>query len=223
MERQEEKHTNRASAPDPIDEAMELAIRAEQRRERLMIGAWVGATVVALVATVTLLESCGSSGGSGTGTASYPETEASAPVAVAASTDGAVTASTPQEGVPFVQDGSEGVSPSAPPDVVVSASDTAVTAGQAIEVTVEATPDVTEMALSDGFGDAIPMVRDSSGLTWRANYRVPLRPRSERLGLSVTAKNEHGRWRRVWHFLEVGSGGRRPSQVLPPSEDGGMR
>jgi hypothetical protein len=38
---------------------------------------------------------------------------------------------------------------------------------------------------------------------WRVSYRVPLRPKQERLGLSVTAQNDLNRWRRVWIFLHV--------------------
>jgi len=50
------------------------------------------------------------------------------------------------------------------------------------------------------------MVRDEVGNTWRVGYRVPLRPGTDRLGLSVTAKNESHRWRRVWLFLQVNDG-----------------
>ena len=213
MERHEEKVTNRAGAPEPFDAEMEKSIRAEQRRERLMIGAWVGATVVALVATVMLLESCGHSGPSTARTASYGESAGGSPVAVAASTSGGAQGSEGGQGPLTVGDGSTHEPLSAPPDVVVSVSDTLVTAGQPVEVVVEATPDVTEMALSDGLGDAIQMVRDTSGLAWRVNYRVPLRPRSDRVGLSVTAKNQDHRWRRVWLFLEVGDG--RPRAETP--------
>jgi len=88
----------------------------------------------------------------------------------------------------------------------VGQSDTFVTAGQPIEVMVEGTHDVTEMALSDGRGDALPMVRDSTSDTWRVNYRVPLRPKTDRLGLAVTAKNDSHMWRRVWVFLQVDDG-----------------
>jgi hypothetical protein len=81
-----------------------------------------------------------------------------------------------------------------------------VTAGQPIEVKVQGTPDIVEMALADGRGDPIPMVRDSSDDTWRVDYRVPLKPKQNRLGLSVTAKNEQKKWARVWLFLTVDDG-----------------
>jgi hypothetical protein len=225
MERHETKRNDRARGPEDIEAAMEAAIRAEQRRDRIMIGAWVGGTVVALLATVMLLESCGGSGSTGTRAASHSSDDAGAqPVAVAASVEGAPVGLTPEQGLVQVGDGAAHDPLSVPPDVIAAVSDTDVTPGQPVEVTVEATPDVTEMALADGLGDAIPMVRDSSGLTWRANYRVPLRPRSERLGLSVTAKNQDQRWRRVWLFLEVGDGGARTgTEVETPVDSSGTR
>src|SRR6185503_11982871 len=93
-----------------------------------------------------------------------------------------------------------------PPDLEAAVSDTFVTAGQPVEVVVQGTSDITEMALADGRGEPIPMVRDSSDDTWRVDYRVPLKPRQDRLGLSVTAKNEHGKWVRRWLFLTVDDG-----------------
>src|SRR5262245_31905004 len=218
MERHEEKSANRANEPEVLDDAMELAIRAQRRRERLTIGAWVGATVVALIVIATVLDKSGSSKPTAR-TASYDQSAGQGPVAVTASSDGVVHELTPEQGLPPLAVGAPEGGLSAPPDVVAAVSDTFVTAGQAVEVTVEATPDVTEMALADGFGDTIPMVRDSSGLVWRVNYRVPLRPRTDRLGLSVTAKNEEHRFRRVWLFLEIGDGqSREQSGSLGPIE-----
>ena len=217
MERHEEKFTNRANEPEALDEAMEAAIRAQRRRERITIGAWVGATVVALIVIATVLDKSGSAPTART--ASYDNGASQAPVAVTASSDGVVHELTPEQGLPLQSIGTPEGGLSAPPDVVAAVSDSFVTAGQAVEVTVEATPDVTEMALADGIGDAIPMVRDSSGLVWRVNYRVPLRPRTDRLGLSVTAKNEEHRFRRVWLFLEIGDGKtREESGSLGPVE-----
>jgi hypothetical protein len=224
MERHEAKHTSEPGGTAAIEAAMESAIRAEQRRERLMIGAWVGLTVVALVGGVMFLESCGGSRTTPARTASHPDASTGAPVAVVASTDGVEGGVAAEQGLLQVGDGSAHEPLSAPPDVIASVSDTVVSAGQPVEVTVEATPDVTEMALADGLGDAIPMVRDSNGLTWRANFRVPLRPRSERLGLSVTAKNQDHRWRRVWLFLEVESARpAEPTAVETPVDSGTTR
>ena len=82
---------------------------------------------------------------------------------------------------------------------------TVVAPGEPISFTVYGTPDVTEMSLSDGIGDRQAFVHDARGDVWRVDYRVPLRPRQERIGLSVTARNDLGRWRRVWVFLQVAS------------------
>ena len=35
---------------------------------------------------------------------------------------------------------------------------------------------------------------------------MPLRPKQDRIGLSVTAKNDQHRWSRVWLFLQVDDG-----------------
>jgi hypothetical protein len=64
------------------------------------------------------------------------------------------------------------------------------------------------------------MVRDSSGLVWKVNYRVPLRPRTDRLGLAVTATNDTHRWRRVWVFLQVGDGEQHVEETAKPEADG---
>jgi hypothetical protein len=90
--------------------------------------------------------------------------------------------------------------------MVAAVSDTFVTAGEPVVVSVEGTPDITEMALSDGRGDALPMVKDTTSNCWRVGYRVPLRPKQDRIGLSITAKNEQHRWSRVWLFLQVDDG-----------------
>ena len=91
-----------------------------------------------------------------------------------------------------------------PPEIALEAMDTLVVPGQAFTVTVSATPDVNQILLSDGLNDPQAMVRSASGDgTWSVDYRVPLKPREERFGLSVTAKNEAGRWRRLWLFLNV--------------------
>jgi hypothetical protein len=147
-----------------------------------------------------LLEGCGVRSQNRTATPSTPDPAYS--TAVAAN----VTVPSAEQGL-AVEDLVRVEDPGAvPPDVIATVSDTFVTPGQAIEVQVEGTSDITEMALSDGRGDAIPMVKDAIGDTWRVGYRVPLRPGAERLGLGVTAKNQANRWRRVWVFLEVAGG-----------------
>jgi len=204
MERRPAEHPNRTHDQAPFDEAYEAAIRTQQRRERVMIGAWAGAVVVALVATVTLLESCGHSSTSTVSDATYAQEPVANQAVVASTVPVAAAGATPIEPSPW--EGVDERQGTVPPDVIANASESFVLPGQPIEVTVEGTPDITEMALADGRGDAIPMVRDEVGNTWRVGYRVPLRPGTDRLGLSVTAKNESHRWRRVWLFLQVNDG-----------------
>lgn len=204
----------RSNEKNMFEQALEIASERSRRRQRAMLGAWVGATAIALVATVALLEGC--SGGDSTRLASsVPADGSSQQQAVVASTEGLAGV---QGTVPFTQsqplDDPEGPR-SVPPDVIVAASDTFVTAGQPIEVHVQGTDDITEMALSDGRGDALPMVFDSTTNVWRVNYRVPLRPRTDRLGLSVTAKNDSNRWRRVWLFLQVDDGKQQVETETP--------
>jgi len=94
-----------------------------------------------------------------------------------------------------------------PPEIALAEMDTLVMPGQPVKITVYGTPDVAEMALSDGLNGRQPLVHDESSDTWNVDYRVPLRPKSDRIGLSVTAKNAANRWRRVWVFLHVDEGG----------------
>lgn len=90
-----------------------------------------------------------------------------------------------------------------PPDLVVTVEDTLVAPGEVVDFTVEGTDDVSQIALSDGRDEPLPFVRDQGTSTWRVQYRVPLRPKHERIGVSVTAKNDLARWRRVWVFLHI--------------------
>ncbi len=207
MERHPENPPTQASERTALEDSMRLARLRQQNRDRAMIGAWVGATSIALVATLMLLESCGSGGSSRTRATSYSHEAAAKQQQVAVASNGELTSIGGGGGSvqPLATESSVGAN-AVPPDVVAAVSDTFVTAGQAVEVTVEGTPDITEMALSDGRGDAIPMVRDSAGQLWRVHYRVPLRPQTDRLGLAVTARNESNRWRRVWLFLQVDDG-----------------
>ena len=201
--------------PHVIDGATEIARARQIRRERLLIGTWGGFTLLALVATFMLLEGCGVRSTNRTATVTRTTSDLSASAAVAA----ANPVVSGEQGL-AVEDLVRVEDPGAvPPDVIATVSDTFVTPGQAIEVQVEGTPDITEMALSDGRGDAIPMVKDAIGDTWRVGYRVPLRPGTERLGLGVTAKNQAHRWRRVWVFLEVGSGQPKLEAAAPAESD----
>jgi hypothetical protein len=217
MERHEKAHPHRDF--DALDEASETAIRTQRTRERALLGVWVGGTVLALLATVALLEGCGGGSRSTARQVSNTPQEPIADQAVVASTQPAEVGLAGVSGEATVPAG-EPDQLSVPPDVVASVSDSFVEPGQPIQVTVEGTPDITEMALADGRGDAIPMVRDSSGLVWRVNYRVPLRPRTDRLGLSVTAKNDAHRFRRVWVFLTVDDGKQQVQVTEKPAVEG---
>lgn len=200
-----------------FDETLEFARSRGRRRQQALLGAWVGATGLALLATIALLEGCSS------GSSSHAQ-NASGPAPSASSSDQNVVASMPTAenlddlgySQPARIETSRDVD-SVPPDVVAAVSDTFVTAGQAVQVSVEGTNDITQMALADGRGDAIPMVRDASSNIWRASYRVPLRPRTDRLGLAVTAQNDAHRWRRVWVFLTVDDG-RHTIEAETPDE-----
>jgi hypothetical protein len=198
MDRNHENTRSRAIAHNALAAAQKAALETEQRRQRSMLCAWGSVTAMALVATLGLAEGC-----------AHDHTRVSSEVSSSA-TQQAVVAS--NEGLtvgassPLPETGSVDGDRSVPPDLVAAVSDTFVTAGQPIEVKVQGTPDIVEMALADGRGDPIPMVRDSSDDTWRVDYRVPLKPKQNRLGLSVTAKNEQKKWARVWLFLTVDDG-----------------
>ena len=201
MDRNQKNTQNRAIAHNALAAAQMAALEAESRRKRSMLFAWGSVTAMALVATIGLAEGCAhdhtrvSSEVSGSSSATQQ--------AVVASTEGMTAGASSPLQVPV---GSVDGDRSVPPDLVAAVSDTFVTAGQPIEVKVQGTSDIVEMALADGRGDPIPMVRDSSDDTWRVDYRVPLRPKQSRLGLSVTAKNEQKKWARVWLFLTVDDG-----------------
>ncbi|MEO5616765.1 MAG: hypothetical protein ABIS67_03260 [Candidatus Eisenbacteria bacterium] len=162
-----------------------------------------GCAALAVIAAALLLSSCG---GSRTESAAVTNEPGTSPVsessvlpamavnpqavAVPASMPGLLTTS-PGEGLP--------------PEIAIGEMTTVVAPGEPISLTMYGTPDVTEMSLSDGIGDPQAFVHDRSGDVWRVDYRVPLRPKQERIGLSVTARNDLGRWRRVWVFLQVAS------------------
>lgn len=91
-----------------------------------------------------------------------------------------------------------------PPDVLATTSADYVAPGEIVEITAQGTPDVVEVILKDGRGKTQPLVYDEAAAEWRGHYRVPLRPATERLGLSVTAKNAQNLQHRVWVFLQIG-------------------
>lgn len=158
---------------------------------------------VAAVAAGVALSGCGSNSGS-TG---HVSDNAPAVVTgdVATAQVASVTPAPPPAGSGLsAQD--QAVREGLPPDLTVSVGDTLAAPGQAVEFTVVGTDDVREVALSDGRDEPLPFVRDAGTNVWRAQYRMPLRPRHDRLGVSVTARNDAQRWRRVWVFLSVNHG-----------------
>ena len=200
MDRNLQSTRNRGNADNALAAAQRAALETENRRKRAMLCAWGSITAMALVATIGLAEGCAHDH---TRVSEVSNSSSATQQAVVASTEGMSTgASSPIGELPGSGEGERSV----PPDLEAAVSDTFVTAGQPIEVVVQGTTDITEMALADGRGDPIPMVRDSTDDTWRVDYRVPLKPKQNRLGLSVTAKNEHGKWVRRWVFLTVDDG-----------------
>jgi hypothetical protein len=89
------------------------------------------------------------------------------------------------------------------PDLLAKASMEVVSRGETIEISAQGSPDVTEMILYDGYGTTQSLVFDAASSTWKTAYRVPLNMKLERLGLSIKAKNDENRWRRVWVFLNL--------------------
>ena len=200
MDRNHKNTQTYATAQNALAAAQRAALATEQRRRRSMMCAWGSVTAMALVATIGLAEGCARDHTVATESST---SSAATQQAVVASAEGFGEGASSALPAPVgTVDGEH----SLPPDLVAAVSDTFVTAGQPVEVKVQGTPDVVEMALSDGRGDPLPMVRDSLDNTWRVDYRVPLKPKQNRLGLSVTAKNEQKKWARVWLFLTVDDG-----------------
>ena len=107
---------------------------------------------------------------------------------------------------------------SLPPEVAASVADSLVVPGTAVEITAQASLDAMELMLWDGLGKRQPFVYDEPGKVWRAFYRVPLKS-ADRVGLSVTAKNDGGRWRRVWVFLDIDRGLGQPQPAAIPENE----
>lgn len=90
-----------------------------------------------------------------------------------------------------------------PPDISGSAAEEYVQPGDVVEITAEGTTDVVEVTLTDARGKTQPLTYDASMGMWKTLYRVPLKTSTDRLGISLTAKNGENGWRRVWVFLNV--------------------
>jgi hypothetical protein len=93
-----------------------------------------------------------------------------------------------------------------PPDVAASVTETIATRGGIVEILAEGSPDVTSVTLTDAVGKTYPFIYQPATDRWRVLYRVPLRTKTEQLGLGVTATNVANRWKRIWVFVDLGQG-----------------
>src|SRR5262245_13882377 len=139
---------NGANELDALEAAERVAFETEKRSRRAMACAWASVVSMALVARIGMVEGCGSDRSSVARDEGRSSSTTQQPVV--GSTEGTRPGAPSPIGQPV--DSEEGTRYLAP-DLVAAASDTVVTAGQGVEVSVQATPDVTEMALSDGRGD----------------------------------------------------------------------
>lgn len=156
----------------------------------------------AVAAATLLLSGCGGEKKSGGAVAEVSRPAAVESVVPAVATSPAAPARTAALSQGSTANGLDGI---LPPEIALAEMDTLVMPGQPVRVTVYGTPDVTEISLFDGLNDRQALVHDTEHDTWSVDYRVPLRNKSDRIGLSLTAKNGANRWRRVWVFLKVGS------------------
>ncbi len=93
-----------------------------------------------------------------------------------------------------------------PPDVAATVCETIATPGGVVEILAEGSPDVTSVTLTDAIGTKYPFTYQAATDRWRVLYRVPIRTKTEQLGLSVTAANGANRWKRIWVFVDIGQG-----------------
>jgi hypothetical protein len=91
-----------------------------------------------------------------------------------------------------------------PPDVAASVTETIAARGGIVEILAEGSPDVTSVTLTDAVGKTYPFIYQPATDRWRVLYRVPLRAKTEQLGLGVTATNAANRFKRVWVFVDLG-------------------
>lgn len=162
----------------------------------------LGLTLVAASLTVGLLTiGCGKQGAETAATEAVTTQETPAGNAAAA-------ASAPAPAAPVEEATPAGEEQAAqetvlPPDIAGSVSEDFVAPGDVVEITAEGTTDVTEVMLTDARGKTQPLTYDESLGMWKTLYRVPLRTATDRLGLSITAKNSTQGWRRVWVFVNL--------------------
>jgi hypothetical protein len=168
------------------------------------------ALAAASAAVLFLVVGCGqqedqtASTGAGTPQAAVAEQAPRAAAAVAASAPApaAPEAATPAPATE--EERSDTISIDAvPPAVSAVLSHVEAEPGEIIEVSAKGSSDVAEITLADGMEKPEPMTYDSTSGLWRTYYRVPLKVTTDRIGLSLTARNGLDRWRRVWVFVTV--------------------
>jgi len=135
-----------------------------------------------------------------TGATPAAAVEQTSPAVVAAA-----STATPEAGLTG-EAGGTNATETLPPDVTAFGPDSLVIPGNVVEITAQASTDVTSMTLTDRLGQKYPMIYDADAKAWRAQYRVPLKTPIDRLGLSVTATNGANRWKLVWVFLNIQGG-----------------
>lgn len=162
---------------------------------------------IATTALMVSVAGCGKSGGK--------SASASQPVAQAqAGTLSDLHAGEPQvETSPQMPDSARAPAP----DVEASVGTLSAKPGEEVQITATGSPDVTGMFLTDDLKHAQPMSYDVDGKLWQATYRLPLKPMSDHLAFSVTARNEAGRWRRVWVFVDVAQEVQEPKEAKDDS------
>jgi hypothetical protein len=163
---------------------------------------------IGTIALMVSVAGCGKSGSAESASASQPVAQAQA------GTLSDMHAGRPQvEPTPEEED-----SVRAPaPDVQASVGSLTGKPGEEIQITAVGSPDVTGMFLTDDLKHAQPFSYDMDAKLWSTTYRLPLKPMSDHLAFSVTARNESGRWRRVWVFVDVTQPAEEPQETKEDS------
>src|SRR5258706_4298429 len=198
----ESRKTSPGSAREP--EPTQKPRMTEERRRRLVRAGEAVALALAAVPLAVLIASCGGSDPQASTTSTTPPAEQ---IAENAASPGGMSAGVGKPQAQVAALPTVTAADSMPPDVSAWGPDSVLTPGAVVEISAKGSDDVVEMVLSDGIGKKQWMVYDETQDVWRTFYRVPVNGSSDRLGLSVTAKNNLSRWHRVWVFLQVELGG----------------
>lgn len=182
------------------------------------VGAAAGTLVLAAAAVAFLAIGCGEQktktavqraeapGASGVLVAAAEKIPAVSGEATTTATEGA-TENTEANATPPADSGAtETLADALPPDVAASVTETIATPGGVVEILAEGSPDVTSVTLTDAVGKKYPFTYQAATDRWRVLYRIPIRIKTEQLGLSVTAANGANRWKRIWVFVDIGQG-----------------